>query len=171
MGGGDPNFGSSNQRGAVDDARGNELNAQQRAHLESLGRALDEAHKQARDNKVDPALLKDLGMTPGQFAAFVEEYRRRFGQIKKMLDQTDRPDAARQGDFALTGARTVQDGRAVDRKVGMRGTENLTPDQLRKLYESRASKVSREYRKAVDAYFRAISEAAPRNTPASAPAR
>jgi len=43
----------------------------------------------------------------------------------------------------------------------VRGSEKLSTDDVRKLYEQRAKTVSPEYRKQVEAYFRAISEAAP----------
>ncbi|NBB94557.1 MAG: hypothetical protein GVY16_02345 [Planctomycetes bacterium] len=51
--------------------------------LESLGRALDEAARQIRDDQVDPSLLKDLGMTPQAYRDFVEEYRKRYQQARR----------------------------------------------------------------------------------------
>ena len=44
---------------------------------------------------------------------------------------------------------------------GSHGSEKLSTDEVRKLYEQRTKSVSAEYRKQVEAYFRAISEAAP----------
>ena len=53
-------------------------------------------------------------------------------------------------------------GRSTDKRLGdTSGMSDLTPDQIRKLYESRKAKISPEYRKHVEAYLRAISENAP----------
>jgi hypothetical protein len=66
----------------------------------------------------------------------------------------------------------VQSGAALaNQLLDVRGGEKLTPDQLRKLRESSAARVSPEYRQAVEDYFRAISEGAAARTPATAPAR
>ena len=83
------------------------------------------------------------------------------------------PPADRTAEKPLTviGESALQAGRGVGAKlVPVRGSEALAPDELKKLYESRAANVSAEYRKHVEAYFRAISESAP-PAPTTAPAK
>ena len=144
------------------------LSAEQKTDIQSIGRVISEAQKDLRDGEVDPALLKALGMTRGRFAAFVERYARRIGQVKQMADRTDRPNGTIQGAFAIPGSGARQKGRGTDGRLGdVRGSEKLAPDQIRKLYEQRAKNVSPEYRKHVEAYFRAVSEAAPKAAGAS----
>jgi len=145
-----------------------DLPAAERERLRSIGRAISEASKDLRAGEVDPALLKKIGMTKGEFAAFVEKYRDVFGESADMPDRTERPTDVVRGGFTLPGSGRLQAGKGTGKDIeGGSGTEKLTPDELRKLYESRAAKVSPEYRKQVEAYFRAISEAAGRaETPA-----
>lgn len=127
---------------------------------------MSEAIKQVRQGDVAPQLLKDLGMTEGEFAAFVEKYAELFGKSRDMPDRTERPTGTVEGGFQLPGSSRLQAGQGADKDLGnVAGTEKLSPDELRKLYESRAAKVSPEYRKQVEAYFRAISEAAAKNEP------
>lgn len=169
-GGGTSNVGSADNRGEVDVARLDNLTSAEKARLRSLGRIINEAQKRVRAEKVDPDLLKALGMTQAEFGAFVEKYARRFGKTKKMPSETARPTATVSGAFQLTGKSGRQSGKGVDKKIGSSGTEKLSPDELRKLYESRAAKVSPRFRKEVEAYFRAISEQSPRGA-TTAPAK
>ena len=117
----------------------------------------------SRAGKVDTEMLKDLGMTAEQFAGFVKRYTDRFDKIRKKTD--DKPplpkDIVRNA-FDQMGSKKVQEGRSTDKRLGdTSGMSDLTPDQIRKLYESRKAKISPEYRKHVEAYLRAISENAP----------
>ena len=57
------------------------------------------------------------------------------------------------------GNGNVQTGKGSD-TAGGAGHETLTPDQMKKLYESKAATVSPEYRKEVEDYFKNISESA-----------
>ena len=162
MAGGDPNSGSRDTRDDVKEPTGPLMSGSQQANLQSIGKLISEAQKDLRDGKVDPELLKSLGMTRDQFAAFVEKYAQRIGKVEKMKDRTARPDGTIQGAFVIPGSDRQQQGRGLDGKLeDIRGSEKLSKDEIRKLYEQRASKVSREYRKQVEAYFRAISEAPP----------
>ncbi len=146
--------------------------------LQAIGRVIDEAQKQLRGGDVDPKLLKDLGMTPTQFKAFVEKYTQRLEWVKD--DRGDISGGSVAGRQDGPGARTVQAGRTLDQQLlDVRGGEKLTPDQIRHLYESRSARISPEYRKQVEDYFRAISEGAGASaapapvgaSPASGPAR
>jgi len=173
MAGGDPNSGSSNKRGEVDLPEGlGSLTPQERAQLESIGRAINEGQKQLRSGQVDPELLKQLGMTQNEFKTFIEKYSSRFGQIKEMPKQTAIPGKAAAKAAESIGVPTVQHGAGMDKGLqDLRGAPKLSPDELKKLYESRAANVSPEYRKQVEAYFRAISESSAAPAPATAPAK
>ncbi|HUT01283.1 MAG TPA: hypothetical protein VM031_02420 [Phycisphaerae bacterium] len=161
MGGGDPGSGSRSTRGNVKEPTGLPLSAAQKANLRSIGRLISEAQKDARGGKIDPALLRSLGMTRDDFIAFVKKYSQRIGEIEKMSEKTVGPDGTIQGSFILPGSDRRQTGRGLSGKLeNVQGSERLSKDEVRKLYEQRASKVSPEYRKQVEAYFRAISEAA-----------
>ena len=143
----------------------------QASQLQSLGRALDEAQKELRGGKVDDELLKQIGMTPPQYQSFVESYSQLFGKVKPLLAVTERPTATVNNAFFAPGTQQVQTGKGLDSKLGVSGTEKLTGDQMKKLNESRAARVSPEYRKSVDAYFRSVSEGSAPPSPASGPAR
>ena len=153
-----------------------DLSPAEQGRLRSVGRTIDEAARRIRSGQVDAELLADLGMTAGELAGFVEQYREIFGRSKDMPERTERPTGTIRDAFQLPGRGGRQSGRGLDGGLDdVAGSEKLSPDELRKLYESRAAKVSPEYRKQVEAYFRAISEAAsrkpPRPTPASQPAK
>jgi hypothetical protein len=171
MAGGNPNSGSADRRGDVPAPTGPLLSAAQKANLQSIGRVVREAQKDLRDGEVDPELLKSIGMTRAQFAAFVERYAQRIGKVEKMKERTSRPAGALPNAFAITGSGRLQRGRGADGKLDdVRGSEKLSPDEIRKLFEQRARKVSPEFRKQVEAYFRAISEGAFRAPPTTRPA-
>ena len=160
MAGGDPSSGSSKQRGEVQGPGdlGN-LTPQEQAQISSVGRVMDEAQKQLRGGDVDPALLKDLAMTPQQFRTFVDQYTQRLEKVKR--EPGEQPAGQQQAETSGPGGAQAQSGRGMDSQVlDVRGGEKLSPDQLRKLNESRSAKVSPEYRKQVEDYFRAISEGA-----------
>ena len=147
------------------------MTPEQKVKLSAIGRAIDEGRKQIRGGQVDEELLRKLGMTPPQFNAFVERYEEMFGKVGPMPRSTLGPSGTVRGAFLLTGSEKLQGGRGLDRRLGgIQGGEKLTKDQTQKLYESRAAKVSPEYRKEVEAYFRAISEEALGETPTTRPA-
>jgi len=160
--GGDPNSGSAGARGAVEENPLDALTPEQKARLQSVGRAMDEAQQDLRDGTVDPKLLKDLGMTNEEFRQFVKDYTDRFGQIGPRGDTTVRPDQLVTGAVALPGSDELQRGHGAGGNVSdVEGGEKLTPDEVRKLAQSKAAEASPEYRKHVEAYLRAISEEAP----------
>lgn len=150
---------------------GNEISPQDRAALSSIGSVIDEAQKQVRDGTVDPALLKDLGMTQEQFRGFVEQYTQRLDLLR--THKSDESGGQQVGNTDGAGSKNLQGGRALDDQLlDVKGAENLTPDEIRKLRESRAAKVSPEYRKQVEDYFRSISEGAGTTPqPTSAPGK
>lgn len=96
-------------------------------------------------------------MTQQQFKTFVEEYSQKYGKVKEMLDQTQRP-AKSAGTTATPGDSRLQTGTGVSGNMTITGTENLSPDEIKKLNEAKLNKVSPEYRKEVEAFFRSISE-------------
>ena len=156
------NDSSRDKRDEVKEPTGPLDSADQQASLDSIGKVIAEAEKELRDGKVDPELLKALGMSQAQFAAFVEKYTQRIGEVKKMADQTAKPTGTVVSSAVIPGNTRQQAGRGVDGRMDdVRGSEKLSTDDVRKLYEQRAKTVSPEYRKQVEAYFRAISEAAP----------
>jgi len=158
-GGGNPNVGSASRRGEVDVPEASGVTPEQAAHLQSIGRVIDEAQRRIRGGKVNPELLKELGMTSSRFAAFVERYNSRFGRIAEMPRRTDRPGRSVSGAFKLTGSGALQKGRAAGERLGdVSGAEKLPTDRIRNLLQPRLRKVSPEYRKEVEAYFRAISQ-------------
>jgi len=169
--GGDSESGSSDEPARLDTTtRPDELTPRQRERLESVGRALDEARRRIRDDEVDPKLLEELGMTRGEFEAFVEEYTRRFGQLEPMPTGTPSPGGRLGGAFTLPGSDRLQPGKGRDGDIGdVEGGEELSPDEVRRLRESRLRRVSPEYRKQAESYFKSISEQAP-PTPATSPA-
>jgi len=122
-----------------------------------LGRVLDEAQKQIRDGEVDPELLKKLGMTETQFNQFVKRYADAIGNIRHQLGLVTVkrvPDRIR-----IPGSDKLDSGRGTDRRItDTTGHDDLTPDQIRELHESRSKKVSPEYRKQVEEYYRNIAE-------------
>ncbi|MFP4053304.1 MAG: hypothetical protein ACLFV7_05505 [Phycisphaerae bacterium] len=155
---GDPNSGSQDERGEVDDAEVDKLTPAEKAKLESLGRALDEAQKQLRDGEVDPELLKKFGMTEKEFKDFVKKYAGKYGKVRDMLEQTERTNETDRL-VVRGGSGDTQEGTGTaDDATGASGREDLSPDEIKKLYESRKGNVSPEYRKQVEDYFRAISE-------------
>lgn len=162
MGGGSANDSSRDKRDDVKEPTAPLDSADQQASLDAIGKVIAEAEKELRDGKVDPELLKALGMTQAQFATFVEKYTQRIGEVKKMTDQTAKPTGTVVSSAVIPGNARPQAGRGVDGKLDdVRGSEKLSTDEVRKLYEQRSKSVSAEYRKQVEAYFRAISEAAP----------
>lgn len=124
--------------------------------LESLGRALDEAQRQIRDNEVPPELLQDLGMTPPQYKTFVETYVRRYRELA--MQRTDAQETVR-GDVREVGEEGRQRGEGVD--VGNRsGSVEMETQQDADARTSNPQDVSPEYREALEAYLRSVSEAA-----------
>lgn len=135
----------------------------EKRQIKSLGRMISEAQQRARAGDVDAEVLKNLGMTADQYVAFVKRYADRFDKIrKKSSDSPSLPKDVVRNAFTRIGSDKFQKGRSTDtRLTNTAGMADLTPDQVRKLYESRKAKISPEYRKHVEAYLRAISENAP----------
>jgi len=158
-GGGASNTGSADARGEVELPAGwRNLPAKDQQRLRSIGRAISEAQNRVRDDTVDPELLKKLGMTEAEFGNFVEKYAKRYGKRKTDAAETDKPTDVVRNAFNLTGKAGREGGKAAGEDIGVEGTEKLTKDQIRKLLESRANEVAPEFRKAVEDYFRTISE-------------
>jgi len=169
-GGGDPNSGSAADYREDDAPAGwRGLSQAQRSRLRSVGRVIRAAEMQLRRGEVAPSLLRKLEMTHGQYASLVERYTKRFERTIPRTDRTNRPGKLVANAFKLNnvaaGQRVERDRRRIGR---VRGGEKLTADQLRGLYESRAARVSRDFRKHVEAYFRAISDST--SSTAQAPA-
>jgi hypothetical protein len=143
----------------------NSLPAQTQSQLDSIGRAIDQAQQQLRSGTVDPKLLSDLGMSQQQFQSFVEQYADKFGQVRQMQSQTQRPQDEAAGNVQI-GQSGVQQGRSDGSTGGATGAEKLTPDEIKRLNESRVNSVSPEFRNQVEAYFRAISEGGATSQPA-----
>ena len=142
----------------MDDAEVDKLTPEEKEKLESLGRALDEAQKQLRDGEVDPELLKKLGMTEKEFKDFVKKYAGKYGKARDMLEETERTDRTDRLVVRGGSGQTQEGTGTADDATGASGREDLSPDEIKKLYESRKGNVSPEYRKQVEDYFRAISE-------------
>jgi len=159
MRGGDPNAGSAKERGEVDLPVGLAIAPQQQAKLRSVGRVINEADRRNRAGQIAPELLKELGMTNEKFTGFVEEYASRLSRLTDAPDRTDRPRTGVKAPSDTVGAETLQQGKGVEKGLGARGMEELTADQVRELSESRVENVSPEYRRLVEAYLKAVSEA------------
>jgi len=157
--GGNPNSGSSDRRGEVNaDNEFAALTPAQRAKLDAVGRAIDHMAQDIRAGSVDPDLLEKLDMSPEQFSQFVETYRQKFDQLRAR-----RPG---EGQTTIGTGRTneAQETTAVDRGRGRNGalraggTDPRDADDLRKLNERKLQNVSPDFRREVEAYFRAVSE-------------
>ena len=160
---GDPNSGSADKRGQVDLKISKAFTPAEKAMLRSIGRDIDEALRRIRGGRVEAKLLSDLGMSKAQLAAFVEGYAKRLSTLKTSYDDKSHvPRGSERGAFGLTGDRALRKGESpAPRLSGLKGFEKLSPDRIRKLYESRRDQFSPEYRKHVEAYLRAISERTP----------
>ena len=156
------------QRGPVELAISKSFTAVEKQRLKAIGRAIDEAQRRTRAGKIDPKLLKEMGMTEQQLAQFVKKYSDKFEKIRKPEKKKDDKPALAEEDvvgntIVETGSKKLQKGRSTEEGLAdITGMSKLTPDKLRKLYESRKAKISPEYRKHVEAYLRAISESARR---------
>ncbi len=157
-GGGDPDSGSADMRGEVDEFGGVDLPPGQRENLQSVGRIIDEADRADRAGEISDELLERLGMTRGQYAAFVDRYASRFGRLREMPRETTRPGAAVRGGTAIVGEEGLQEGEGLADDIGLEGTNEREGDDLEGLYESRPVEVSPEFREALEAYRRAMAE-------------
>ncbi len=157
--GGDPDSGSRDKPGEVDDpGRTPHLTPEQVEKIRSTGRTINEADRQLRDDEVDEEMLKDLGMTREQYRNFVERYRQRLDKVRPAVDKTERPNKTAPGSRKVPGESGVQTGQPGDGEISVTGSEELTEEEKNKLNESRRSKVSPEYRRHVDEYYRSISD-------------
>lgn len=136
------------QRGEVDAVDAETLRGRREAQrLGSIGRALDEAARQVRDDEVDEQLLDDLGMTPQEFRDFVEASRRQYEQAKR------RGGDARQiveGEGQAVGEPGVQEGRGTNLEGTSR--EQRGSEGGRDVRESRGRQVAPEYRKYLEGF-------------------
>jgi hypothetical protein len=148
--------GSSDERGDVDDPDATASGAAGR-QIQAVGRVIDEARRHIRDGTVDEELLKDLGMDAREFRDFVKRYADRLDLLPAARERGV-GEPGRLAEVGLPGSLRLQSGRAVDGGVEVGGGEKLSPDAVRELYGSRLKKVSPEYRDAVEAYFRTVSE-------------
>jgi len=139
----------------VDEADG-PLDGPAGADLESIGRGLDEAQRQIRDNEVDPELLEELGMTQREFRNFVERYSQRYGRPDENPAQTPDPDGTGPR-VPLPGEEGVQRGSGLRTDLGtLQGLADRQSDDLRDLREGGGAEVPPEYREHVEDYYRAV---------------
>ena len=140
----------------------------QKERLQTIGRAINEIERRTRAGKIDPNLLKKLGMTEQQLSQFVKRYTDKFDKIRKPKMKKDAKPPLPEEDVVSstsvqTGSKKLQKGTAIEKGMSdVTGTSKHSADDIRKLYESSKVKISPEYRKHVEAYLRAISENAPR---------
>ena len=141
------------------------LSPAEQAKLEALGRAIDEMAEDIRTDKVDPTLLEKLDMTPGQFKQFVEAYKEQFDKVRaKRKGQGQTGEGTGK---VGAGNGTVEAGRGTgDIATGNAG--KLSPDEIRQLNERKMQKVSPDFRREVEAYFRAVSESGNTTNPPAA---
>ena len=126
------------------------------ADLESIGRGLDEAQRQIRDNEVDPDLLEELGMTQPEFRNFVDRYSQRYGRPDENPSQTPRPDGTGPR-VPLPGEEGVQRGSGLRTDLGtVEGPADRQSDDVRDLREGGGADVPPEYREHVEDYYRAV---------------
>jgi hypothetical protein len=98
-------------------------------------------------------------MDQDEFRQFVEKYATRYGKLKPMLDRTALPTEQRVGSMRVPGQVQLQEGQTLDPAVAdASGSEQLTSDEIRELNESTVEKVSPRYRKALEAYYRYLSQ-------------
>ncbi len=169
MAGGDPNSGSSNTRGDIQaENKQGDLTPEELAQLESLGKAIDELAREIESGQVDPKLLDKLAMTPEQLKGFVEKYTGMFDKLREKLSSQGPPRVVR-GQAAQIGQSGVQQGRGRD-AGGASGTQGMSADQMKNISDARLQQVPPEYRKQVEAYFRAVAEMRS-STPATQPAK
>jgi hypothetical protein len=129
-----------------------------RVQLDALEQLIDEARDRARRGEVPPELLKELGMTPPEFSAFVERYAERFDRLRVRRSTKAAPAEVMLGSMSPPGSGEVQ--RALRSGApGIEGTERLRPDERQELIERRETRVAPKYRQHVEDYLRTVSEA------------
>ena len=105
-------------------------------------------------------------MTRQELRNFVARYSRRLDRALPGRGGRD-PQASAAGEAGgLPGSLRMQSGRGAVGGLGVSGSEKLSPDRQRELYESRSKTVSPEYRRQVERYYRAISAPDPTTAPA-----
>jgi hypothetical protein len=145
---------SADSRGNVEDVDPAVLKAAARTgKLESIGRALNVARRQIRNDKVNPELLKDLGMTSRGFRSFVDKYTEKYHRIRKNLDQAG-PREFRAGGIDMVGSGSLSEGSST--VIDGAGDSRSGTQQDKQLRETRARKVAPEYRKKLEEYFRSV---------------
>ena len=116
-------------------------------------RALDDKLKH---NNVDPKLLKDLGWTERDAATWVETFKKglKLPDIPDDDARKDREPGSRDRDFG--GVLIRGDGTGSIGGTTSDDRMTLTPDQLRRLYESNRTDIPPQYQKAFRAYVREL---------------
>lgn len=137
------------QRGEVEDVDVEALRTRREAQrLESIGRALEEAARQVRDNEVDEQLLEDLGMTPQEFRDFVKANLQKHEQAKRrQVGPSRREEGAVEGvgeDGVQTGRDTALEGVSHEQHGSEAGQD---------VRESRGRQVAPEYRKYLEGFL------------------
>jgi hypothetical protein len=121
--------------------------------LESVGMALDRAHKQIEGNTVDPKLLEAMGMSLPEFKGFVEKYS---AEYKKALQKRENQKHALKA-LSSAGPAEVQHGET-NKTGNVTGDPSLEKKRAEKDRRMSPAKVSPEYQKQLEAYLRAVSE-------------
>jgi hypothetical protein len=147
------------ERGDVEDVQADPLGqAPSGDTLESLGRALDAANAQIAENKVDPALLKDLNMTEPEFRTFVEQYTHVYEKAVRQAKANDTRQTLTVGQVPLPGQQEVQHGQGVGVGALQDDGEPHSRDD-EEIGGGDKQSVSPEYRKQLEAFLRATSQA------------
>ena len=106
-------------------------------------------------------------MTEREFRGFVDRYNQRLARLAE--DDPPAAEAGKAGPIDLPGQMRLQRGRDSD-LAGASGSEELSPEETERLYEQRVRKVSPEYRRQAERYFRALAEADPAEASGEEPA-
>jgi hypothetical protein len=123
--------------------------------IETVGAVVRALEDKLRTNQVDPGLLRELGWTERDAATWVERFKRELHLPD--LAGAERPDGIEAGanpDFAGI----LRGGEASGGIIGGEGDERtrLSPDQIRRLYESRRNDIPPEYRRAFEEYLKEL---------------
>ena len=138
------------------DSRELQLREAEADRIESLGRLISAASRRIEQERIDPELLEDVGMSAVQFSRFVEKYEQ---SLAGLSDDAERADLPAGMMMQISGKSTLSVEAAEKLDVGdLEGLESLDPQQRRKLLEAQSRRVAPEYRRAVSDYFRFVSE-------------
>jgi hypothetical protein len=141
----------------VDEELDEEFSKADAEKIESLGRAIDAANKQIRDNKIDPELLKELEMTESEFLKFVKKNTERYEKLQKNAAQ--RKEQTRGPDVIKTiGSGEVHKGDPRAETGNLTGGPAGEGQKDRQLRQHRSRRVSPKYQKKFEAFLRSVSE-------------